>query len=648
MRLKWGLLTVAGAMLALPCAVHAQRAAENAVNASDDAFGTNVGNESTGIYTENDTRGFSPLKAGNYRLDGVYFDPVATVSGRLRAGSAIRVGFAAHDYPFPAPTGIVDVRLRSPGEEALLSTGLSSSPFGGWIVELDGQLPLVKDRLGTVLGFGASSSEFSDGSSTGGWGFTVKPLWRSGGVELSPFITYGQQTGVEPRTVVVVNGADLPALPKHAHHYLGQDWAKGLVTNITAGTTARAALADGLSFRGGLFYSGSERQRNYSEIFVVTGPGGAARHLFISDPRQNLYSWSGEGQLAWRFAAGGLNHRLIAGYRMRDRHTDSGGSDLRNFGTVTFGEEDDEPRPQFHYTPVSVGTVRQGSLMLGYSAKLDGVGQVNLGVQKARYRASFRDAATGRTSQSSDDPWLYDASVLLPVTARVSAFFGTERGLEDSGAAPESAANRNEQLPATRSKQVEAGLRWKAGRNSVAVSLFEITKPYFAFDAGNAYADLGTVSHRGLEASFSGHSGKRFNLLAGAVLMRPRVTGAARDAGLVGKRPAGTPSLFARIDANYRTDIWGGLTPTMALTYTGRRAAGSRPQAALGGGQLMLPAHVSLDLGLREQFMLGKLPASLRATISNVLDDRAWKVVAANTLYIDERRRGMFVLAVDL
>ena len=40
-----------------PVAAHAQRAAENAVASAEDAFGTNVGLESIGIYTEADTRG---------------------------------------------------------------------------------------------------------------------------------------------------------------------------------------------------------------------------------------------------------------------------------------------------------------------------------------------------------------------------------------------------------------------------------------------------------------------------------------------------------------------------------------------------------------------------------------------------------------
>ncbi|RYG29819.1 MAG: TonB-dependent receptor, partial [Burkholderiales bacterium] len=50
----------------------AQPGKDDALSEADDAFGTNVGLESTGIYTEYETRGFSPLDAGNVRIDGIY------------------------------------------------------------------------------------------------------------------------------------------------------------------------------------------------------------------------------------------------------------------------------------------------------------------------------------------------------------------------------------------------------------------------------------------------------------------------------------------------------------------------------------------------------------------------------------------------
>ena len=61
----------------------------------------------------------------------------------------------------------------------------------------------------------------------------------------------------------------------------------------------------------------------------------------------------------------------------------------------------------------------------------------------------------------------------------------------------------------------------------------------------------------------------------------------------------------------------------------------------------MLPGMAMVDLGLRQQFKVGKVPASFRAVMQNVFDKHAWKVVAPNALIIDERRRFTLALAAD-
>ena len=149
---------------------------------------------------------------------------------------------------------------------------------------------------------------------------------------------------------------------------------------------------------------------------------------------------------------------------------------------------------------------------------------------------------------------------------------------------------------------------------------------------------------RGLEGSLSGHFGKRLTVIAGAVATQPRVLD--RQSG-VGERPAGMPSLYARVDLNYRTDIFGGLTPTATISHTGARALSAGPLASLGGKQLMVPGYTTLDLGLRQSFKLGKVPMSFRALLWNVTDTATWKVVAANTLLIEERRRFNLTVTAD-
>lgn len=634
------------ALLAASNAAWAQRAGENAVAAADDAFGSSVGLESTGIYSESDTRGFSPVKAGNARLDGLYYDPVGSLSARLRHGNTVRVGFSAEEYPFPAPTGIIEYRLRPFPQDAGVgaSLGYNAMAFGGYIRELDLRLPLKEGRIAILAGGAMSDLRQSDGSSNEAWGLTGRVIARLGDVEIAPFVSYSRFTQNHAHPLVVVTDA-LPKFPK-MRRYLGQDWASGHYVNHQYGGVVKAAITERVSLRGGLFHAVGDRQENYSEIFALVTPT-LANHVLIADPEHALHSTSGELQIAYRLASGALQHRIIASYRARNRYTETGGSDLRNFGQVTFGELDPEQQPGFVFRPVNLGRVRQSSLMLGYSAKLDSVGKLSLGLQKARYRGQLRDGRTGLASTSRDDPWLYNAALGIDLTPAVSLFVATQKGLEDSGLAPENAANRNEQLPATRTTQYEGGIRWKFAGGQLALNAFQITKPYFSFGAGRLFTQVGMVRHRGAEISFSGHFGDRLNVLAGAVLMQPRVTGPARDAGLVGARPTGTPSAYVRIDANYRTDILGGLTPTASLIYTGKRAAGSQPLAQLGGRQLMVPGIATLDLGLRKQFRIGKVPASLRALAYNVFDAKTWKVVAANTIYMEERRRYNLTLTAD-
>jgi iron complex outermembrane receptor protein len=633
------------ATLAAPGPALAQRATENAVTSSDDAFGTSIGMEQTGIYTENDTRGFSPIKAGNARIEGIYYDPVGTLPGRLRASTTIRVGFSALDYPFQAPTGIAEFHLRPMPDKRGLSLGYNRTAFGGVINEVDIRLPIIADHIGLTAGWANAELRQTDGSGNVSWGVTLRPIVRYGGIEVSPFLTYGRFIDNYTHPLVVVSDA-LPGFPKK-HRFLGQRWARGINENNHRGVNVKASFTDSLSMRAGLFNSIGDRKRNFSEIFVLTAPSGLAVHRLIADPAQDIHSTSGEVQLAWRLAKGRWQHRFIAGFRARDRRTEFGGSDVRNFGLVQYGELDPEAQPDFLFSPVNSGHLHQSSWLFDYTGEIENLVTLNVGVQKAHYRASARDGRTGVTTTSRDNPWLYNATLSFALTHKLSIYVGTERGLEDSGAAPENAANRNAQLPATRTRQYEGGVRWIFPRGQLVVNAFQITKPYFSFDSANVFTELGDVRHRGIETSLSGRFGKRFTLVAGAVAMRPRVSGPAVDLGLIGHRPAGTPSLFARVDANYRTGIFGGLTPTASLIYTGKRAVGGRPLAALGGRQLMVPGAAIVDLGVRQQFKIGKIPASIRAVVNNVLDKATWKIVAANTLYVDERRRLTLTIAAD-
>src|SRR5690242_21424753 len=83
----------AAALVCVSAGANAQsRSDENAVTQAEDAFGFSVGRESLGIYSAGNARGFSPTAAGNLRIDGLYFDQIASLQGTLLDSTSIKVG----------------------------------------------------------------------------------------------------------------------------------------------------------------------------------------------------------------------------------------------------------------------------------------------------------------------------------------------------------------------------------------------------------------------------------------------------------------------------------------------------------------------------------------------------------------------------
>lgn len=131
---------------------------------ADDAFGTSIGNEDVGIYNSFDVRGFSPTRAGNVRIDGLYYDQVWAISSRRRRSTAIRVSISAQGFAFPAPTGVVDYALKKPGNDASLSSVAYADQYGGLGLEFDTVVPPLKDKLSLGGGVGLFAAEFYNGT----------------------------------------------------------------------------------------------------------------------------------------------------------------------------------------------------------------------------------------------------------------------------------------------------------------------------------------------------------------------------------------------------------------------------------------------------------------------------------------------------
>jgi len=60
-----------------------------------------------------------------------------------------------------------------------------------------------------------------------------------------------------------------------------------------------------------------------------------------------------------------------------------------------------------------------------------------------------------------------------------------------------------------------------------------------------------------------------------------------------------------------------------------------------------LSGFATVDLGLRQQFVLGNIPTSIRFVVFNVFDKASWKVVGPDTLFVDDGRRFSISITSD-
>lgn len=630
-----------GAIL-LAASAHAQRADDNAVTAAEDAFGATIGSESIGLYSPSQVRGFSPVTAGNVRIEGLYFDRQGSLPARLVEGSTIRVGLSAQSYPFPAPTGIVDYRLQKVEDSRLVSVVGALNAYAAPSLELDAKLPLIDERLGIAAGVSYAHEEYYDGSDAPYWRAAAVPRWRPNEhIEVIPFFALVRGRDEEVAPTIVTAGSYLPPEIRR-RRYFGQQWADAQQQSTTYGVLTKARIGANWALAAGVFESIYDLQRGFAELYLDTMPDGLTRELVIADPQQRYASTSGELRLSRSLTEGPRLHVLHASLRARQQDNRYGGSAAPlDVGVRRLGERIAIPRPaEFAFGERTQDTVRQSTFALGYEGRWRGLGEASLGVQRTSYEKQIDQPQLPQTS-TRDEPWLVNATVAAHVSEDVALYAGYTRGLEESGIAPADAANRNQALPAIRTQQMDLGVRWSINSNlRLVAGGFAVEKPYFTTDERNVFTTLGDVRHRGVELSLAGALTQTLSVVAGAVLTEPRVTGEAVESGRLGNRPVGQTRRQLRANLEYRPPIVPGLSFDVAVANNGDRTA-SRD------GRSEVPGHTLIDIGARYRFKMGKVPATLRVQAANITDVFTWNIYGSNSFGLTDGRRVSMQLATD-
>lgn len=633
-------------ILGLTAAFPAPLRAQDDVNAAaGDAFGSRIGQEGIGLYSESLVRGFDLQQAGNYRIGDAYFVRAATPPDTIVEGSWIRVGPSALPIDFPAPSGIVQYRLRDDSRDrASLELGfqhlLDSNPrpyLRSFFTRRgdDGRMSLS----GGVLASPSARYIFGNEARYRSIGlvprFDIGDDWEATAFYSRYAQTYQADVGFQPA------GED--ALPRPERlRYLGQPWSRYDTRNTTYGAILATRPRDNTwDFSFSNIHSRVVRPRSDYNLFTDIAPDGMATASTVVARDREIFSRAYEGVARRDWTRGMRRDELTLLARVR-------ASDYRNprvnavdIGTVSlFG-----PIPQLA-GPGDAGNdarssaaIDQDELGIGWQHQERGGFAVNAGARRVWLDESSRSASGVDTGRASAE-WLYNTSVVWPLSARLTAFASTTRGIEEAGTAPENAANRYDVLPPILARQAELGGKWQsAGGLAVIGTLFEIAKPEPGFDADSVYRSLNDVAHRGVELSLAGPIAEGLSVVAGVSWLRPRLEGALVDAGSIGGRPVGRSSRVALSSFSYQPEAWGGFSIDADATYHGAAPADDRNRSQTSG-------YTLLNVGARYRFSLRNTPAQLRLRIYNAADRYAWTASGSGIQSYEPERRVMLSMTL--
>lgn len=626
---------IAGTLFLSLMAATPVAAQDNAVSSAADAFGERVGTEQSGLYNEGEVRGFDLNNSGAYRIDDAYFARTVPLNDPVLAGVGVRVGVNATRLAYPAPSGVVNYRLREPGpeNEVRLSAGLRD--FGTHTLQADVSWRSEDERLGLAGGaVWRPLSRWGPGSEGEAFdiGF-VGSLRPAANQRLRAFATLYTREYDGDYAFVPTEAAVPPAARKQ--HQYSPSWARVEATNTNLGMLYDGRFG-GWTVDLSAFRSTFDADNIDFTIIAVDAQGEAQATTFRT-PGRIRRSDSAEARLGRRFETGGFSHLVSASVRGRRSNVDLASNLAVKLGA--FNLRGDTPEG---VEPVWSGTrgedeVEQLTASVGYGLAWRDRLQVRLAAHRTRYDKQVLSVAGARTGDVSETT-LYNASAVVSLTERTALFGSWVTGLEETGVAPTSATNRDEVLPPVEAEQFELGLRHSLTQQLTFIgALFDVSKPTPGFRTDGSFGLVGQVRHRGVEGSLAGRIGEKTNVVLGAVAFQPKVTGELVDAGVVGPRAAGISSLVANASVDHQ--LAAGWSVDAQVSYSGERWADT-------ANTFKTPSVTTLSLGARRRFELGGRPAQLRVMASNVTGAEGYWASADGLLWPIAPRTARAILTV--
>lgn len=380
-------------------------------------------------------------------------------------------------------------------------------------------------------------------------------------------------------------------------------------------------------------HGASQRLKNDDRVAFPFGcsndPATYWADRYCPDGSFDLYDFRSEGerrrvdavdvQLQGRIQTGPVRHRLSLGalWSRSEQRMQRQAYNYAGAGRIQ-GDWVTSPDP----TLTDENTQRDETsreLYLRDAMQLSERWQLWTGVRHTRIeRESVRTDGSRATAyaQSFTVPWL---ALAFEPAAGTLVYASWGQGVESEVVPNRSFySNAGAALPALKSRQWEAGIKWTTRDHDASAALFDIRRPVagdFCDDGGRCERRIdGDQRHRGLELAGGWRQGP-WSLRASAMWLQAERLGSA-DPAIHGLKPTNVPAraLKARISH--------ALTPTLTahadLVHEGRRAA-------LPDNRVQVGSWATANASINWRTAVAGVPARLRLGIDNLADRRAWR-----------------------
>ena len=385
-------------------------------------------------------------------------------------------------------------------------------------------------------------------------------------------------------------------------------------------------------------HGAAQRLRSDDRVAFPYGCYDAASDIYRADrycPNGNvdLYDFRSEGErrrvdaLDLRLEGaprwGDLQHRIEAGM-LSTRSRDRFGRQAFNFsGSANINANVMTPAAPELTDENTNRDERSTEWYVRDAVQLNGQAQLWAGLRHSKLdRRSVRTNGSRATAyeQSFTTPWL---ALSWEVSKQTLAYTSWGQGVESELVPNRSRySNRGAALPALKSRQLEAGIRYEGASEAWSVVAFDIRRPVAADSCSGGNTPLctraidGAAHHRGIEAALSERIGA-WSATISSLWLRATREGSA-DAAINGLRPTNVPAASLRLQLARDLEILPGLSVNAGVAYEGDRIA-------LPDNSASVPSWTRIDLGARFRQRAGATQLLWRIDLQNATNHRAWR-----------------------